>query len=248
VILLDPHAFPVIAHRGASGEWPENTMLAFARALELGADALECDVRLSADGEPVIIHDETLDRTTSGQGPVGTHTLKQLRGFDAGKGERIPVLEDVLDRFPETPLVLELKESRAGPVVQRVLTRHSAQRRVMVGAFAFSALRSLGHPFVRSAARPEVAWFVAAARLRLPLFRPGYQAFTVPERSGGITVVDRSFTARARRLGLPVHVWTVDDIEQGARLRALGVCGLITNFPGRFRAAGHDPGGGHAAA
>jgi glycerophosphoryl diester phosphodiesterase len=106
---------------------------------------------------------------------------------------------------------------------------------VLAGSFLHAALRPFRAGVSRSGSRREVARFWAAARLRLPPFRVGYHAFTVPEVSGPLTVVDAPFVRRARRLGLPVHVWTVDDVGRAAQLRSLGVAGIITNFPGRFR-------------
>ena len=235
MILLDPLARPVIAHRGASGEWPENTMLAFAKGLEQGADALECDVRLSADGVPVVIHDATLDRTTSGAGPVGACRLDALRRLDAGRGERVPTLAEVLDGFPRTPVIVEIKETAAAVPARRVVDQQRAGPRVLAGSFHHAALRPFRAGATRSGSRREVGLFWAAAHARLPFFRVGYQAFTVPEVTGPVTVVDAPFVRRASRLGLPVHVWPVDDVRQAARLRSRGVAGIITNFPGRFQ-------------
>ncbi len=113
MILLDPDARPVIAHRGASGQYPENTLLAFTKALEMGADAIELDVRLTTDGVPIVLHDPTLDRTTDGKGAVAGLTLAEVRRAVAGAGERVPALAEVLECFPVTPLIVEIKEERA---------------------------------------------------------------------------------------------------------------------------------------
>jgi glycerophosphoryl diester phosphodiesterase len=135
VILLDPEAHPVIAHRGASGEYPENTLLAFRRALEQGADGLELDVRVTADGVPVVIHDPTLERTTNRRGQVGQLSLSQVREAAAGEGERVPTLAEVLDAFPATPLIVEIKDRVAARPVLAALRARDAGRRVLVGAF-----------------------------------------------------------------------------------------------------------------
>ncbi len=121
MILLDPLARPVIGHRGASGSFPENTLLAFREAIREGADAVELDVRLSADGVPVVLHDATLDRTTDGRGPVAGMPLAALQELDAGSGERIPALVDVLEELSGTPIIIEIKERRAGASVARVI-------------------------------------------------------------------------------------------------------------------------------
>ncbi len=236
MILLDPLARPVVAHRGASGEYPENTLLAFSKALEQGADAFELDVRLTADGVPVVLHDPTLERTTDGSGPVAALGLRDVRRAKTAGGEPIPTLAEVLVRFPATPLVIEVKEARAARPVLAVLRTHDAERRVLVGAFNRSVLRPLvGSECARAPSRGEVAAFWTAAHLRFAWRLGKYRAFSVPERSGLLRVVNRSFVRTARRAGLPVHVWTVDELAHAARLRALGVCGIITNYPGRMR-------------
>lgn len=238
MILLDPSANPVIGHRGASGEYPENTLLAFERALEQGADALELDVRLSRDGAVVVIHDATLGRTTNGEGRVGDRTLPELRTLDAGIGQPIPTLEEVLVRFPETPLILELKEAAVAEAARRCLGRLGATGRVLVGSFEPGALRSFERPDChRAASRRETALAWALSRLGLPP-AGSFEAFTVPEHHGSLRVVDVRFVLAARRAERPVHVWTVNDLEQARRLRAAGVCGIITNYPARMRALG----------
>jgi glycerophosphoryl diester phosphodiesterase len=240
VILLDPEAHPLIAHRGASGQYPENTLLAFAHALEQGADAIELDVRVTADGVPVVLHDATLDRTTDRSGAVAGLTLDEVRRAVAGagewEGERIPTLAEVLETFPATPLIVELKERAAALPTRAVLRHHQAQGRVLVGAFQRASLAPFrGTEFAVAAARIQVAWFWSWARAGLAR-RGKYLAFTVPEYSGRLRVVDAPFLGAARRLRLPVHVWTVDDPLAAARLRAAGVCGIMTNYPERMRA------------
>ncbi len=231
MILLDPETRPVIGHRGASGEFPENTLLAFREALAQGADALELDVRLSRDGVAVAIHDATLDRTTDGSGPVVERTVEQLRGLDAGRGERIPTLDQILEEFPRTPVILEVKEARVAAEAAACLVRHGAAQRVLVGSFEARALVPFAGPhFHRSASRRETALAWAGSRLGVGV-PGGYEAYTVPEQHGSLAIVDARFTEAARRRGRPVHVWTVDDPLQARRLRKAGVCGIITNFP-----------------
>lgn len=242
MILLDPAARPVIAHRGASGQYPENTLLAFARGLEQGADALEMDVRVTGDGVPIILHDPTLDRTTNGTGPAARLPLTEIRRADAGRGERIPTLAEVLDAFPATPLLVEIKEAAAAPGALAVLRKHRAAARVLLGAFQRAALAPFrGTEFARSPVRLEVALFWVGSRLGLGVGGGSCRAFSVPEYSGRLRVVDGRFVSAAGRAGLPVHVWTVDDPAAAGRLRALGVCGVITNYPERMRAAAAYP-------
>lgn len=238
MILLDPDARPVIGHRGASGDFPENTMPAFDAALGQGADGLEFDVRLSSDGIPVVIHDATVDRTTDGSGPVGAYTAATLAELDAGNGAGVPTLHEVLGRYTDIPLIIEVKEARAADPVADAIMQHDAAGRVLVGSFLHAALRPFGTPpFARSASRREAIACWLASRVGIAWPRAAVRAFTVPERHGALTVVDGAFMRAARQQGRPVHVWTVDDLASARRLRALGVSGIITNHPAAMQAA-----------
>jgi glycerophosphoryl diester phosphodiesterase len=210
-------------------------LLAFREALAMGADALELDVRLSRDGVPVLMHDASVDRTTNGRGLVADQDLEDLQRLDAGRGESVPTLDGVLEEFRRVPLIVEVKEARAAAAVVMALQRHAASGRVLVGSFVARALGPFGvRDFHRSASRRETALAWLTSRVGIGIAGP-YRAFTVPERHGRRTIVDARFVAAAQRRGRPVHVWTVDDPIQARRLRALGVCGIITNFPDRMR-------------
>ncbi len=185
--LLDLDARPIIGHRGASGLAPENTLQAFELALRDGADALELDVRLSRDGAPVVMHDATLDRTTSLAGAVRAQTLVDLRAADAGyrfttdggrtfpyrgTGVRIPTLGEVLWSFPRTPILLEIKEPEVQAAVQRVLLTEGAAERCVVASELPEALELFREPpFVCAASGPEISGAIprrAAAPARAP--------------------------------------------------------------------------------
>lgn len=234
-ILLDPSLRPVIAHRGASGSCPENTILALDRALQDGADALEFDVRVSADGVPVVIHDPTVDRTTNGVGQVRALTVAQLERLDAGQGEPVPRLDAVMERFAEAVMLIEIKDPAASTAVLDLVRRHGAERRVLVGSFRWRALR----PFARAeipttAARAGVAGAFLASRVGV-VWPTRAAAYAVPERRSVVQVVDERFVRAARTAGRPVHVWTVNHPDDARRLRNLGVSGIITDFPGQMR-------------
>jgi glycerophosphoryl diester phosphodiesterase len=238
MILIDPLAHPVIAHRGASGQFPENTLLAFRHALEHGADAIELDVRLTADGTPVVIHDATVDRTTGGSGAVEAMPLEAVLDLDAGFGETVPTLEAALEATEGVPLIVEIKVPTAGHAVVDALEAAGAQDRVLVGSFVSAPLQPVREAGIRTTpSRREVARFWVASRLGWPRLG-GYEAFSVPEYQGRLRVVDRRFLRHAARTGRPVHVWTVDEVETARRLRSLGVAGVITNFPERMRRLG----------
>jgi glycerophosphoryl diester phosphodiesterase len=257
--LLDLTARPVIAHRGASGSAPENTLEAFELAVRQGADAFELDVRLTADGIPVVLHDPTLQRTTGRQGSVAGQTLAQLREADAGArfspeggrsfpfrgaGVVIPTLAEVLEAFPDTPLLVDIKESRARAAVRQLLLEKHAAGRCVVASEETAALALFdATQFTRAASPREISqlyWGSILRRISLAAPSPAgecpYQALSVPVRYRGLTIPTPSFVAAARRRGCPVHVWTVNDAALAQRLWRDGVAGIVTNFPDRMRA------------
>jgi glycerophosphoryl diester phosphodiesterase len=246
--LLDPDARLVIAHRGASAEAPENTLPAFETAIRRGADAIELDVRLTADGAPVVIHDATLDRTTNQSGPVRARTLAELRLADAGWGftpdagrthphrggtARIPTLGEVLWAFPKLTLLVEIKEAMAQEAVRRVLLQEDAADRCVVASEHQEALRAFeGAPFVRGASAAEISALYRAVMLRRRPPAPQYRFLSVPLRYRGLPVPTSRFVSVARANGCAVHVWTVDSPDTARRLWRRGVAGIVTNFPG----------------
>lgn len=251
--LLDLSARPVIAHRGASSEAPENTLPAFELAVRQGADAFELDVRLTADGAPVVCHDATLDRTTHGSGPIRARTLAELRAVDAGvqfsrdggatfpyrdAAVRIPTLGEVLWAFPGMPILVEIKEPEAQEPVRRVLVQEDAVARCVAASELTAAVGVFREPpFASGASGPEIGALYRAQLLRRRLPVPGYDLLSVPLRYRGLPVPTRRFVAAARSLGCPVHVWTVDDPATARRLWARGVAGIVTNRPAAIAAA-----------
>ena len=251
--LLDLSARPVIAHRGASAYAPENTLPAFELAVRQGADAFELDVRLSRDGAPVVIHDETLDRTTSLTGPVRARTLAELRAADAGlrftpdrgrtapfrdTNARIPTLAEVLWAFPAISVMVEVKEPEAQDAVRRVLLEAGATGRCVVASEHAGALESFREePFACGASGPEISALYRAAMLRRPLPDCRHRLLSVPLRWHGLPVPTRAFVRAARTLGCPVHVWTVNDAATARRLWARGVAGIVTDVPDVIRTA-----------
>jgi glycerophosphoryl diester phosphodiesterase len=251
--LLDLSARPVIAHRGASGSAPENTIAAFELALVQGADAIELDVRLTADGVPVVLHDPTLDRTTSHRGPIGAVAEDRLRDIDAGArftpdrgqtypfretGVQVPTLAEVLRAFPLMPFLIEIKEAQAQDAVKRVLLEEGATLRCVLASEQEAALTSFREPpFAVAASGREIgALYRAALFHRIPQQVP-YRTLSVPRRYRGLTVPTPRFVRAAGGLGCPVHVWTVDDPGTAARLWAVGVSGIVTNYPERIVAS-----------
>jgi glycerophosphoryl diester phosphodiesterase len=243
--LLDLSAQPIIAHRGASGSAPENTIAAFELAVAHGADAIELDVRLTADGVPVVLHDAILDRTTSGRGPLGALTLEQVQRLDAavrfpafrGSGVTVPTLAEVLRTIPDIAVLVEIKEPAAQEAVERVLREENAIDRCVLASEHHSALtRFREPPFAVAASGAEIGALYRAALFRRVPERVAYHTMSVPHRHRGLTVPTPRFLRAARKLGCPVHVWTVDDPAVAQRLWATGISGIVTNFPDRMRA------------
>lgn len=251
--LLDLAAHPVVAHRGASGHAPENTLPAFQLAAEQGADAFELDVQISADGIPVVIHDLTLDRTTDRIGVVSAQTLVGLRQADAGahfspdrgvtypwrgRRVRIPTLAEVLEAFPSMPMLVDIKDPRAGEAIRRVLLDMHATERVVVASEEAEGLDGFRDPpFRRAATSADIAALYSATMLRRSPPIGGYRVLSVPERYRGLPVPTRRFVTMARGQGCPVHVWTVNTALVARRLWDQGVAGIVTDFPDVIRPA-----------
>jgi glycerophosphoryl diester phosphodiesterase len=251
--LVDPGARPIIAHRGASGYAPENTIAAFRLAAQQGADAFELDVRLTSDGVPVVLHDATLDRTTDGTGLLQSLSFAELQKLDAGArfssdggrtypyrgaGTRIPALAEVLRAFPDVPVIVEVKEVLAQEPVRRVLVEEQAVDRCVLASEHHAALESFRQPpFIVAASGREIGMLYRAVLLRRLPPSVGYRTLSVPERYRGLKVPTRRFVDAAQRLGCPVHVWTVNDPSAARRLWNDGVAGMVTNFPDRIVAS-----------
>jgi glycerophosphoryl diester phosphodiesterase len=247
----------VIAHRGGRGLWPENTLFAFRRAASLGADVLEMDIRQSAEGELVVLHDETVDRTTDGSGPVAALTLAELRRLDAGyrwtpdggktypyrgRGITVPTLKEVFQALPRARMNLEIKAR--GPVLARPLCEliraHRMEHRVVVASFgqeAMDAFRSTCREVATAATADEARRFFRLSTFFLdPLFEPRAEVLQVPERLGSLDVLTSRFVRGARRLNLKIDVWTVNEPEDMRRLVGLPVDGIMTDYPDRLLA------------
>lgn len=251
-ILLNPARRPVIAHRGASAEAPENTLEAFRLAVEQKCDAFEFDVHLTRDGVPVLMHDPTLRRTCGRPDRVADLALAELQAADAGatftaadgsfpwrnRGVRAPSLVEVLREFPDMPMLIEIKDPAAQDATAVVLRADGAVARCVVASFRHGALRAFRNPpFLRGASRVDILGLLARARLGLPA-RPRCLCYAVPDYwKGKIEIPTEPVVRASRRAEVPVHVWTVDDPKRARELWARGVSGIITNRPGVIRAA-----------
>jgi glycerophosphoryl diester phosphodiesterase len=223
----------IIAHRGTSALAPENTMAAFALALEQGADGIELDAMLCRDGQVVVIHDDTLDRTTNGAGPVPEHTVEELKALDAGDGEGIPTLAEVFERFGGRLLInVELKNyssifDRLPLAVAALVRQFDLAESVLVSSF---------NPFNL----PRIRRQLPEMRRGL-LTQPGkakdwvWRLFRFDALHPHADDVDKVLVSALHARGRDVNVWTVDDPDEIIRLADLGVDAIITNDPARTR-------------
>lgn len=243
----------VIAHRGGRGQWPENTLYAFQRAAQRGVDVIEMDVRSAADGTLVVFHDERVGRTTDGEGRVVELSSNELQALDAGyawspdqgrthpfrgQGLRIPTLSEVFRTLPATRMNLEIKDASLPAALCALIRRHGMRERVLVASFGYRAMlefRSLCPEIATSTTAREAQRFYLATLVALPaLFEPRAEALQVPERLGRLTVVTPAFLRAARLANVRVHVWTANRADEFERLLALGVDGIMTDYPERL--------------
>jgi len=245
----------VIAHRGGAGLWPENTLHAFVCAVELGADVLEMDVQMTQDGQLVVMHDSTVDRTSNGTGPVQDLSLEELQKLDAGhawsadggktfpfrgQGVRIPTLADVFTRLPRTAMVLEIKPYQPATATQlgQMIRQCDMTDRVLVASFDHKTMQEFRRAYPRiatSGAEPEIRRFYALHLAHLSrVYSPLMESLDVPEYSGQRYLATRRFVQAAHARNLHVHVWTVNDRDAMQRLLEQGVDGITTDYPDRL--------------
>ncbi len=243
-----PGKVKVIAHRGASGYAPENTLAAFSLAARMGVAAIELDVHLSADGEPVVIHDSRVERTTDGRGAVRNMTLAELKELDAGSwfsrsghgiswssyaGERIPTLQQAIDVAAEAGigLYVEIKDPELYPEdfedrIVSLVRRNNFESRVVLLSFSGTS--------IQKAKRLD-----ALIRAALLVGRPGKSLAAAVDAVGADdlalrhTLLTLDIVREARSAGKGLTVWTADDDDAIRRALDLGVDGIITNYPDR---------------
>lgn len=233
---LDAPTPIAFAHRGGAAEGDENTAEAFARAVALGYRYVETDVHATADGVAVVFHDPDLLRVTGTAGTIAGLRWADLATVRVGGAAAVPRLDDVLAAWPDVRFNIDVKaDGVVGPAVAAVRSGGAGER-VLLASFSdrrLAAVRELAGPSVatslgqRGVARLRLA-SLPGLRLRLP---SSVVAAQVPVRSGPVPVVDRRFVAYAHRLGLQVHVWTIDDPAEMDRLLDLGVDGIMTDRP-----------------
>lgn len=239
----------LIAHRGGAKLAPENTMVAFRQAVgQWDADMLEMDVRLTADGRLVVIHDETVDRTTDGKGPIRGMTWDEARSLDAayrfrdlngehslrGRGVRLPLFSEVLEEFPHMRIIVEPKAAEAAAPLVRDIRAAEAEHRVLVGTeFEKTRVGARGYmgPWGASRRQARCFWILHHFGLAGRCYTPAADGFQLPEWSGRFHAVTPRLIRAAHAANMPVHVWTVDDPRDMRRLLEWGADGIMTDRP-----------------
>ncbi|HEX6035345.1 MAG TPA: glycerophosphodiester phosphodiesterase [Anaerolineales bacterium] len=245
----------VIAHQGGDGVWPGDTMYAFEKAVEIGADVLEMDAHITGDGHIVLMHDEEVNRTTNGTGTIEEMTLEELRELDAayqwsndggktfpyrGQGIQVPTLEELFQKFPKLRYVIEIKLTQ-NPIDKPLcdlIRKHAMQNRVMIASFhdeAMQNFRATCPEVATSASRTEVRNFVLLSKMFLSgLIAPQYQSIQPPydpKESMNIPIMTEQFIRQAHVKNLRVEPWTVDDPDLMRQYIEWGADGIMTDRP-----------------
>jgi glycerophosphoryl diester phosphodiesterase len=245
-MLMPDHGQPLnIAHRGASAYAPGNTLAAFKLALEMGADGFELDIMLSADGHLVVIHDDTVDRTTDGSGPVRQKTLAELKALDAGvkfdarfAGERIPTLQEVFDLVAGNRAFVNVEIKTQSPrgdgleeKLVALIRRYGLEERLLVSSFNPFALWRM-----RRLAPDLPLALLYAEDLRVHLRNRWFAFLSRPDAlNPSFRMATQEHMRWVKSRGYRLYVWTVDEESEMRRLIALGVDGIITNKPDLLR-------------
>lgn len=240
----------VIAHRGGAGLWPENTLFALQEAVKLGADLSEIDIHMTRDGVLVAIHDNSVDRTTNSKGLVQDLTFAELKKLDAGyrwtndegrtfpfrnQGIKIPSLNEIFVALPKQPISIEIKQNDP-PIIatlRELINQHEKTKQVLVSAFnsrTMKVVRRLCPNIATAGTQAEMDCFSKLSKLFLTRpFLLSAMALEVPYE-----MVTAHFVKAAHKKNIRVDVWTVNEIEEMEKLLALGVDGILTDFPDRM--------------
>ncbi|MEZ4608559.1 MAG: glycerophosphodiester phosphodiesterase [Deinococcales bacterium] len=242
----------VIAHQGGERLYPSNTLYAFSQAVDMGVDMLEFDIHASGDGELVIIHDDSVDRTTDGKGLVKELSFADLKSLDAGyywtndhgqsypyrnKDITIPSVREVFEAFPQMPMVIEIKQQEPDitGVFCEMLKRYQMTDKVIIGSFydeVMANFRERCPEVITSMSEGEVRMMVILNTLFVgDAFKPTAQVAQVPEASGNLSIINPRFISVAKQKNIAVQAWTINEEADMQRMLGLGLDGIITDRP-----------------
>ncbi|MEP6780242.1 MAG: glycerophosphodiester phosphodiesterase [Gemmatimonadaceae bacterium] len=246
-ILLDINARPVIGHRGNRAHAPENTLESIKQAVALGVDAIEFDLHLSRDGHLVVMHDPTLERTTSGTGAVNQRTVSELQQLDAGanftmdngrtfpyrgRGIGVPTFDEVVETIRDLPMIIELKTTAATEPIRQAVARHNIAKRVIVASFISEAVHPLrGAGFPLGCSSSDAMRLLPRAILGLDATPKQFETVNIPPTWNGLAVPLRRMARSLRAVGIPIHVWTVNEPSEAHGYWDAGVRGIISDDP-----------------
>ena len=230
---IKEHMILKIGHRGAVGYEPENTLLSFKKAIELNVDMIELDVHVCKTGEVVAIHDDKVDRTTDGKGYVAKKTFQKIRTLDAGKGQKIPMLQEVLDIVDRKARInIELKGKGTAKPVFGIIEKYVKEKGWSYDDFLVS---SFNHHELQKfyQLNPKVRLGILIGRTAVGFERTAKKihAYSVNAK---MELVNKNFIDDARKKGLKVFVWTVNDFKDIERMKLLEVDGICSDFPDRL--------------
>jgi len=252
---FDPPRPRVMAHRGASGDYPENTLPAFVAARDAGAPYIELDIHMTQDGSVVVAHDDDLQRVGNNEGVISEMTLAELSGVDVaynftpatsagefpfrGQGIRVPELEEVFAACPEQRFVVEIKQHRPSLITALigVIDRMGMRRRVLVACehqAPIEEFREAAPDIPTNFPTSEVAAFLMSLPPGAPPYIPRGEALQIPPEHQGWKMATPETVAAAHRMGVEMHIWTVNEEAEMRVLLAMGVDGIITDFPARL--------------
>jgi glycerophosphoryl diester phosphodiesterase len=238
------HPGPIpFAHRGGAGDLPENTLVAFEAAIRLGYRYVETDVHATVDGVLLAFHDDRLDRVTDRTGRIADLPFTEVARARVAGREPIPRLEELLAAWPELRVNVDPKDDTTVRPLIEVVRRTGAIDRICVGSFSgrrLTRVRAALGPRLCTSLGPRGVAALRGASWRVPglarlVGAEGAACVQIPVRQGRLPIVDRRFVRAAHGLGLPVHVWTVDDPAEMEALLDLGVDGLMTDRPAILR-------------
>ncbi|MDG5787823.1 glycerophosphodiester phosphodiesterase [Evansella sp. AB-P1] len=247
----------VIAHQGGEHLAPSNTLIAFEQARNMGVDAIEFDVHMTKDGHLVAIHDNTVDRTTNGEGRVNDLTLEEIKMLDAadyfqdlngeyryrGQGITIPTVEEIFEEFSDMKMVIEAKKTNDPelymPMTERLwelIQQYDLEDQILIASFDQQIIEKFTEitngRIAVSGGRDEITRFVVFHKLFLnSLYRPKVDAVQIPTEEGNFNLQDWKLIQGADRRGMEVHYWTINDRETMEELIDLGADGIITDRP-----------------